>query len=82
MKNSQFPTNSNSTINSAIEADIKMSRDEYQKKYYSDLDISSDEKTYNEIRKNLDLIAQKKLEQWRNQIESQDENLGKNIERS
>jgi hypothetical protein len=79
MKDSQFPTNSNSNTNSAIEADIKMSRDEYQKKYYSDLDISRDEKTYKEIRENLDLIAQKKLEQWRNQLEKQQKNLGQNL---
>ena len=80
MKDSRFTTNSNSTNNSAIEADIQMSRDEYQKKYYSDLDISRDEKTYKEIRENLDLIAQKKLEQWRNQLEKQQKNLGKNME--
>jgi hypothetical protein len=79
MKDSRFTTNSNSTTNSAIEADIQMSRDEYQKKYYSDLDISRDEKTYKEIRENLDLIAQKKLEQWRNQLEKQQKNLGKNL---
>ena len=69
MHNSQSLSTNNLIQNSSIEADIQMSSEEYNRKYCSDPYISIDEKNYQEIKKNLDLIAQKKLQQLQNQLD-------------
>ena len=69
MYNSQSLSKNNLIQNSSIEADIQMSSEEYNRKYCSNPYISRDEETYQQIKNNLDLIAQKKLQLWQNQLD-------------
>ncbi len=69
MHNSQSLSKNNLIQNSSIEADIQMSSEEYNRKYCSNPYISRDEENYQQIKNNLDLIAQKKLQLLQNQLD-------------